>query len=352
MNWELVPAKESFQTYSEDWDKLNGKYFGNHPYLDSRFVEPLVSHFANGDHLLAIGRENDLVSRMFILERRSTIGWTIFKPSQAQIAPLMMPDLNGLNDLFGELPGLALTIDFLCQDPLCSPFDPDDRRGNEHWTDYVETMAINVQTSFEEYWAGRSRNLRKSIARRIKKYEFEPRLAVLSSGERIQKALYRYGIMESSGWKSKGGTAIHPDNVQGKFYGQVLERFAESGDAFIFELRIGENMAASQVAIGNGQMLVMLKTTFDENLSHLAPGRVLQYLLLEHEFKCRRHKVLEYYTNATDEQKSWGTQIRQIFHVGVARNSATQTVLNAARRLKSLAHRSNHVVNRHRLIVS
>ena len=342
MKWELVSAKKSFEKYSNDWDKLNASYFEVHPYFDSRFVEPLISNFADSDHFLAIGREDGSISRMLVLERRSAVAWAIFRPSQAQITPLMMPDLGGLPDLFKELPGPGLSVDFLCQDPVYSPFHPDSRKSSEHWKNYVETMSISVQNSFEDYWTSRSRNLRKSISRRINKYEVEPRLVVHSDNEQIQKALYRYGIMESSGWKGKDGTAIHPDNIQGKFYGQVLEEFAETRGAFIFELYIGNDMAASQVAIGNGSMLVMLKTTFDENLSHLAPGRVLQYMLLEREFSRRQHEVLEYYTDATDEQKSWATHTRQIYHVGVARNPALQAVFGIARGGRQLARRFFH----------
>jgi len=41
----------------------------------------------------------------------------------------------------------------------------------------------------------------------------------------------RYGILESAGWKGKSGTSIHPENIQGAFYDEVLQSFAPNRQA-------------------------------------------------------------------------------------------------------------------------
>ena len=87
--------------------------------------------------------------------------------------------------------------------------------------DYIRTARITVEgSSFEKYWTSRGRNLRKNMRRQLnvlKRAEIEPRLEVLSRPEEMAQAIADYGRLESAGWKAETGTAIHPDNDQGRF---------------------------------------------------------------------------------------------------------------------------------------
>lgn len=59
MTWEFHPARESFGQYAADWDRLNAELYASHPYYDSRFVGPLLKHFASGGELLCLDREKE-----------------------------------------------------------------------------------------------------------------------------------------------------------------------------------------------------------------------------------------------------------------------------------------------------
>ena len=77
----------------------------------------------------------------------------------------------------------------------------------------------------------------------------------------------------------------------------------------------------SRLCIKNKSMMIILKTTYDEDKSRFAPGRILLYLVLEREFNLRRIKTIEFYTNATEDQVAWSTGQRSISNVLIFRNS-------------------------------
>jgi len=152
----------------------------------------------------------------------------------------------------------------------------------------------------------------------------------------MQSAIARFGEMESAGWKGRSGSAVHAGNVQGRFYGDVLRRFAESGRATVYELYFNDDLVAMQLCISSPGMLLLLKTTYDERQSALSPGRLLLYALLEREFSDKRLREVEFYTNADSEQLAWATHDRWISHYLLFRN---RFALLAYQRLKQLNNR-------------
>lgn len=52
-----------------------------------------------------------------------------------------------------------------------------------------------------------------------------PTLTCVTDPAGVAAALADYGALESAGWKAGTGTAIHPDNAQGRFYRRMLEAF-------------------------------------------------------------------------------------------------------------------------------
>ena len=172
--------------------------------------------------------------------------------------------------------------------------------------------------------------------RRAEDLDSPLRLAIVEQPEQILSAVGRFGDLESAGWKGPLGTAIHRSNAQGSFYGDVLERFARMGRGRVYELYDGKHLAASQLCIDNGHALVLLKTTYDEKMARLAPGRVLLYRLLEHEFASRHFEAVEFYTDAGPEELKWATGSRPVYHVALYRSAMIKRVIVGSRRLRAL----------------
>lgn len=320
-----------------DWDALNQRLCRAHPFLDTAFVGPLVDCFARADDTLAVYRGPAGIEAMLLLEAPRRGICSTFLPSQAQLGPILLSGAAPLGELVSAR-WSTVAVDLLCQDPEYSPLPALPPGPTHELTPHVTTVAASLVGTFDEYWQSRPRKLREQMRRSIRKLEqagLALRLDAVVEPERVRAAVDRYGLLESRGWKGRSGTAIHPDNVQGQFYREVLARFAARGQGTVYELYFGGELAASELQIANAFMVIGLKTTYDEALgAAYSPGRLVHYLSLERRFAEQRHRVLEYYTNATPDTTRWSTTQRPITHHRIYRYAALASVVHGYRRLK------------------
>ena len=335
-NWQLFPAS-AFSEYTEQWDKLNQQLYQCHPLLDSRFVGALLKHFGNQQILLAVYPANAKQNGNLLLLQPKRLGyWSSFIPSQAQIASLLCSYPQALQQLFTSLPGLPVAIDLLCQDPLYT-FHSQVLKHIETFV-HVNTINIDLAETFNHFWQQRSKNLQQNLKRyfnRLNKNGISYGLKIFSKPDDLLHALQRYGELETKSWKGGAGTAINSQNKQGRFYDEVLGSFASTSQAEIVELYLDDQLAASRINLLNKNILIILKTTYDETLSNYAPGRLLLYLLIEREFTLKRVQHIEFYTNATADQLSWSTGQRNIGHVTIYRSATIQRIAKSLRSVKA-----------------
>lgn len=345
MVWETHAAKIAFPGFAEDWDRLNAQLYGGHPFFDSRFVGPLLEYFASGKEKLCIHRANGAVAGALILQPAGAGRWALFRPSQAQASAILIGAVSPLKTLFASLPSGVWTIEFHTVDPR---YSPDFSRLDLAMivSTHAHTIGIHPEMSFTDYWEGRSKNLKANVRRYFNRSEKEhgtPLLTKLTGHEEMATGVDRFGQIETAGWKGTAGTAVCSGNRQGDFYAKVLASFALSDQAAVYELRVGEQLAASRLAISNEEMLIILKTTYDESLARFAPGRILLYRLIEEQLESRSGKAIEFYTDATREQAEWSTFGCTVKNVQLFRNeayAAVFSVLKALRRnLRGAGHR-------------
>lgn len=336
MSWRLLPARTAFAEHARCWDELNARLYASHPLFDSRFFGLLLKHFASDAVRLALYQSESGIEAMLLLEPSDSHNWRLFLPSQAQIAPLLVPpeQLSRCAELFKALPGWAWRLEWLCQDPDYSPTFSE--TGCIERSEHALTMAVTLDGDFAGYWAGRSKNVRHNIGRYRRRCDENHRIdfAVHQQPDAIAAALTEYGHLESLGWKAASGTAIHPDNAQGRFYAELLQAYAEQDQARVYALSLDGALAASRLCIGNDRMLVILKTTYDETRAEFAPGRLLLQQLLEHEFQQQRYQRIEFYTNATRDQLQWATEQRPIDHISHYRSAGHRRGTELLRRIK------------------
>lgn len=309
MTWEFHPARESFARYAADWDRLNAELYASHPYYDSRFVGPLLKHFASGGELLCLHREKGVIRGALILLSRGAGRWASFRPAQAQITPLLIADADLLKPLLKALPGFAWSIEFHSVDYRYAPSFSSLRRETITYPHAI-TIGIAPDNGFEPYWNQRPKKLKSNIRRyadRLVREDESSDVICYETCEAMYSGVSRFGSLESAGWKAAAGTAVSIDNVQGQFYVDVLTGFADVGQARVCELTFGETLAASRLIIGNQKMQVMLKTTYDESLARFAPGRLLLHRVLEQFLAENPPRTIEFYTNATRDQAEWAT---------------------------------------------
>jgi hypothetical protein len=122
----------------------------------------------------------------------------------------------------------------------------------------------------------------------------------------------------------------------------VLENFARQRGGRIYQLWLGQQIAASLLTISQNGMVVVLKIAHDERLRRFAPGRYLDYLAAQSVFSDGDVDVIENYTNASADDARWATDTRTLFHVNCYRSPAMRKLVHAYRRLRLLAMPSRH----------
>lgn len=338
MTWEFHPAKAIFTKYAEDWDRLNVELNDGHPYFDSRFIGPLLNYFATGKELLCLYRSNDFIEGALILQPNGAGHWSSFHPSQAQITPVLTRNVCLLETLLNSLPGFAWRIEFFAIDPRYAPdfqslalpliFDP-----------YLQTIGIQLENDFPDYWRERPKKLISNIDRYFRRSEKEfgtPLLSKIENAADMHAGVSRFGMLESQGWKGKAGTAVSIENEQGAFYSETLRRFALTGQATIYELHAGERFAASRLVIACKHMVVFLKTTYEESLANIAPGRLMLNRVIQDQFAHNSGKTIEFYTNATRDQVEWATFACPVQNIRIFRSDFFATafpLLKVAQRI-------------------
>lgn len=337
LRWQVLPLARTLGAHAAAWDELNRRRFGEHPLLSALFVDGLLRHFGSGREHLCVLRADDVIHAMCILEPRSRWMWTTFRPAQAQIGCLLLDDSRSLSGLVRSLPGWVTVVDLLCVDPLVSGHleGPAPSFHRHH----ARTMGVRLHASADDYLASRAGKLRNNLRRYAKKVEAEAlplRYAVITDPAAVNEAVLRYAELESRGWKGASGTALSPESEQTVFYSGFLEAAARQQAASVHELWFGPAMAASRLAVRGPSMTVMLKTTYDEALAKLAPGRLLLAESLRDLHARGEGHSVEFYTDATADQLSWATDSRSIYDMRVYRRGPVGALVHTARAVRVL----------------
>ncbi|TWI62983.1 CelD/BcsL family acetyltransferase involved in cellulose biosynthesis [Pseudoduganella lurida] len=317
--WQLFPAT-AFDEHAETWRTLNAAT-ARTPLLAPEFVAPLLREFATSRTLLAICTAADGIVAMTVLAARGGGIWEVLQPSQAPLGLwLHRPDIPLeplLAALTRRLPGVALLVGLTQRDPLLEARPPDSP--TLRTLDYIRTAHVPVAGSFDDYWNARGKNLRSNLKKqraRLLKDGTVTRLQIDRLPEQMALAVADYGRLESAGWKAQLGTAIHPDNAQGRFYAAMLAGFAARGQAAVYRYWFDRQLVAMDLCIEGEGTLIVLKTTYDETVP---PG--LSPTLLMREEGCRRlfdeKQVvrLEFYGKVMEWHTRWTDEIRTMYHV-------------------------------------
>jgi GNAT acetyltransferase-like protein len=320
MSWEFQPAVEAFEEVRKDWDALNRAQH-NHILLDSRFVAPLLRHFESPGVLLGVN-DDPRKRGMALVQRKSPGVWETYQPSQAPLGLILCGSTANSSDelisLLRSLPGYAIQLSVLHQDPDYSPFQAVNGDGRLEKLDYIRTARIPLAGTFQEYWQAREPRVRKNndrLRRRMEEKGLRVQFVALRDPAEVADAIREYGRLESKGWKAQEGTAVTPDNVQGQFYRELLEGFCARGEGVIYQLRVNGMVVASDLCLVRQGMLVLLKTAYDEEWSVYSPAFLLREDVVRTLYTEGKIRTYEFYGPLMDYQLRWTDQIRTLYHL-------------------------------------
>jgi hypothetical protein len=339
MTWRFQPAAQNFAALSETWDAIN-RARGNHILLDSGFVAPLLRNFDNGKALIGI-EESDSGSGAALVVRKGPGLWETFQPSQAPIGLFVLAQphsgVQQINALARALPGFAMQFSVLQQDPDYASIQLDQDSAALERLDYINTARITLTGGFEDYWKQRAGKFKYNLSRRRRRLQelgLHSELVVRRKPEEVEAAIHEYGSLESSSWKASGGTAVVEDNAQGRFYREVFEHFCERGEGQIFQFLVNGRVAASDLCLVRNGMLVLLKTTYAEDLGEISPALLMREDALRFLFAEKNVHALEFYGRVMDWHTRWTDEIRTLYHINCYRTSWTKPLKQLVGRLK------------------
>jgi CelD/BcsL family acetyltransferase involved in cellulose biosynthesis len=323
MKWNLLPISE-FKNHINEWQVLN-RTMGDSLLLDPKFIIPLLHAFGSGREIFGIYRFADgNPQAMTILSKSRTGCWETFQtswgPLSAWVSNPSLPLHEALLRLLYQLPGMALLVSVTNQDPqmIARP----ENVGILNAVDFSLTAKISLQGTFEEYWASRGKNLRHNLKRQRNKLESDGivlRLETATSRNEIAPALEQFGRLENAGWKGVRGSAILPGTPQSLFYSEALEKFSDSGEALIFRYWYGNQLAAMDLCVQKNNVLIILKTAYDEAHKTSSPGLLMHQDILRKLFEEGNIKTLEFYGRLMDWHTKWTDDIRTLYHINLYR---------------------------------
>lgn len=345
-SWKITTIDPADGIWVADWSRVWEATATKHPLLAPAFARCLVEHFGEPKLHVARYSRNGKCEVMALLHPSGPLSWTIFQPEQAPL-PMLIGEtdtkaLELLEGLLGATKGTPLLLAVPSQDPHFTLLPRDRLEASANTLDYATTISIVAESGFDQYWQSRKKKLRDNIKRYFKKVVESGkkyRLEVLTTPHQMAVGVGEYGNIESAGWKGQAGTAIHADNPQGRFYSQLMESFAEHGNARILHLFFDNTRVASRLAIVSGEMLVFLKTTYDEELKKVAPGRLMLHLALAHFLDEEKLTRIEFYTKANQDMRQWGSEERTTYHVNFYRWPILRQIHKAVTAVKQKALR-------------
>lgn len=321
---ELLPISE-FPRLLSAWDAINDQHY-QHPLLESRFVSQALRHLGTGQEKVAICGAPANPDALAIVVQRRFGSWSTFQPSQAPLGALIVKpgtDLGLLSKaLFTQMPKSCQVLSLTQQDPDIVPrpvVQPALRV-----LEYIDTARISVDGTFEEYWSARGRNLRHNIKRQRNRLEREGvslRLEMLARPDEMRDGVRAYGDLESRGWKAAGGTAIHLDNEQGRFYAALLEDYASTGNARIYRYFYNDQLSAVDLCLCNDSAFIILKTTYDESVQASSPALLMRREYFPAIFDKRETRRIEFYGKVMDWHTKWSDEIRGLYHINAYRHA-------------------------------
>ena len=335
-------ALQSSADLRQQWDALNAAQ-GQLPFLASHAIVSALAFLGTGQERLLIGSKvtgengetgaalntaGGTVVAMLVLAPLRWQRWQIFQPSQLPLgAWVCLPHLPVLalarsvmrGPVNGRL-GACLTLSFSPLDPLLTRRPPD--APDSETRDYIDTAWVETQADFEHYWQARGKNLRHNLRKQRQRLHTEGItlcMQTLRQPEDMAAAVARYGALESQGWKSQQGTAIHDQNAQGHFYRALLEDASQHSEAVVFQLLFDERVVAMNMGLQRGGTLVVLKTTYDESFSHYSPAFLLQETVLREFHGSQAIQRLEFFGRVMDWHTKWTQQQRTLYHLTLYR---------------------------------
>ena len=116
-------------------------------------------------------------------------------------------------------------------------------------------------------------------------------------------------VLEAAGWKGRTGSALLSDPHRRQFYEKYATIASEKGILRLSFMRIGGEVAATQIAVESGGRFWLLKVGYDEKFARCSPGHLLMVQTLRYAAE-RGLRTFEFLGSAEPWTQVWTTDVR------------------------------------------
>jgi len=299
---EMLEGREAFNSLEKEWNASLARGPRDEPMLRHEWIRAWIENFAPGAALRTLvargGRE--LHAAMPLVELRERGADTCFVPMTTWTTPHNDHSQRGgillgrrgkealkvLWDRLADVPGwdrlrvrdlphgapewalrdLAEAAGFPCGlwTSLRSPYrllpSVAERR--------YEAVEASLDSKFRQ-------NLRRRKRRLAEQGEVQYALLDGKDGPQLDTALADFFVIEASGWKGRGGTAIAQRPELVGFYTQIARDAARRGGLALGFLELAGRRIASHLSLVHAGRHYLLKLGYDESFHEFSPGQQL-----------------------------------------------------------------------------
>ncbi len=334
------------------WDRLWAKSEATLPTARAELVAQWLEHFAPNvkPHVLVVKQDGQMVAALPLIGHRrrgvlpvGDLTWNYWSPNgELLLDPAADAEavLSLLADAIQELPWPLLWLELV---PFATArwetlLDALRRHGLDvHVQPHYEIGQVELASSFADYNAGRSRNLRRSLRKDQQRLEQEgPVTWSLHSQftpDEVQHRLHQAFEIEDRSWKHDAGQTVSRTPGMFNFYLRQAQQLAQWGSLRLaFLEQSGKPIAFELGWVAKG-VYHSFKVGFDQTYRSFGPGHLLRQRLIEAFFPQPDVQVVDFQGPLTDALAGWATRTYPIGRVLVGLPTLTGRVLMAGYRL-------------------
>jgi CelD/BcsL family acetyltransferase involved in cellulose biosynthesis len=168
---------------------------------------------------------------------------------------------------------------------------------------YEESMA-NISSKFKKNNRRKQRNLEK-LGKVTTSYVNKP--------EDLKQAFEAFLEVEAANWKGEQNSALRDDERQRRFYLELLNEHAHSGNCVIHLLKLDGIPIAAQFALISGNTLFLLKIGYNAEYHAMGPGGLL---LDETLRRCSGDPVIKHISFITGAKwnDDWAPRVHRVYN--------------------------------------
>ena len=111
----------------------------------------------------------------------------------------------------------------------------------------------------------------------------------------------------------------------------MLENFCARDEGVIYQLQIDGQVVATDICVARGEMLVLLKTAYDEDWSVYSPAFLLREDIVRDLYSYGTVRSYEFYGPLMEYQLRWTRNIRTLYHLTCFRHRWVRSAKNVCK---------------------